>query len=142
MRNQEFKALMKPEETKPLTPYYSETIQNLLSANGQNIYHPRTGELIVGVSGDIRPKRPNNRSLGRFPRAKYHQVSSRSIGRTMRSRVVESPFGVSKILVFTARVTVGKPRRHWKSVYFTAKETRHKGLPNRLERQFGSVQCS
>jgi hypothetical protein len=94
---------MEAKFIKPMTPSYADTITDLLScAKGEVIVHPRTGDRIIGLSGNRTPRKPNGNTLGGMPRVCYHRMSNRSVGLNLR----------------TGKLTVGKPTGQYKTCWY------------------------
>jgi hypothetical protein len=103
-----------------------ETIRDCFSMENRIIrhhgyfYHPRTGELVLGIEHDevTRPSFTSKYASLVTPAVRYHSQANKSCGATLRT-IMFCDVGVELKQIVDGSTVVGHPTGQWKSVWYS-----------------------
>lgn len=115
---------MDSDRITPTTFTMFENTERCIVRNTERLYfHPRTGELILGVE-HVRTPRPNRKHLANLPRVSYHRRVNASLTNGAYCLIAENVvFRDSNGLIDTAKPEF-KPTKQWKTVWHSKHDQR------------------
>lgn len=109
--------------------YYKEMVRRIYREH-KKLIHPRTHEIIIGATDDVKPPRANKLHLAGFPRVPYHrvinrvQVEGKFVVQPRSSTERVSPTDISKLQYTLQGKLRFRNTSQWKSVWNTRYQRR------------------